>query len=335
MLEKMTPQEKQQMAMMQRGMLDLQHLTTKLKPAAENPDAPVSTVTVLKAMAGAPCMKDALGEERVPEGIRSKVTDEVLTTLETALIDAGAFAAGELASCEGDERRNVLLIYWHMHKQNLPDLEATLPQEVDQLRAGANQVVTTLLIKAQMLMPQNRWVQPTLAIARASALISTALWSHTDERSLALMKTILAEDELPMPKLSLKASAAPKNGGEEILAGQQVCVRVVLTREHAAVAGDGGPRPAPNNPQGIFEAYWLYVEGLKPEGTPNSLIVAKPMTVKDLETTEVADDAVFTAPPAAGSYTLRVHLTSTSVVGVELTADVSFTVAEDDVPALE
>ena len=323
------------MAQMQRGMLDLQHLTQKLKPATENPDAPISTLDVLKVMASAPCMKEQLGDEKVPENIRSVVTEDILTKMETALVDAGAFAAADLASCEGHERRNLLLLYWHMHKQNIAELEASLPKEVDMMRSGANQVATGLLVKAQMLMPQNRWVQPTLAIASVSALVSTALWSHTDDKSLGLMKSILAEDEVPTPKLALKASAAPKNGGDEILAGQHVAVKVTITREHAAVAGDGAPRPEPSNPQGIFEAYWLYVEGLKPEGTPNSLIIAKPLTVNDLETAELADEAVFQAPPTAGEYTLRVHVTSTSVVGVQLTTDISFTVAEDDVPALQ
>ena len=46
------------------------------------------------------------------------------------------------------------------------------------------------------------------------------------------------------------------------------------------------------------------------------------------------DEVPFVAPPA-GSYTLRVHVLSTSVVGVELTTDVTFTVEEDDVPALQ
>lgn len=89
---------------------------------------------------------------------------------------------------------------------------------------------------------------------------------------------------------------------------------------------------APRAP--VDEAYWLYIEGLKPEGTPNSLIAAKPMVVKNLDEEVIVDDVPFIAPPA-GTYTLRVHVISTSVIGIWLMTDVSFTVAEDDVPDLQ
>ena len=45
--------------------------------------------------------------------------------------------------------------------------------------------------------------------------------------------------------------------------------------------------------------------------------------------------AVFQAPPAPGTYNLRVHVTSTSVIGIYETCELSFTVVEDDVPDLE
>ena len=59
------------------------------------------------------------------------------------------------------------------------------------------------------------------------------------------------------------------------------------------------------------------------------------MVVKDLEQSVVTAEQPFTAPPNPGKYTLRVHVTSTSVIGIDLTTDVSFTVVEDDVPDLE
>ena len=43
---------------------------------------------------------------------------------------------------------------------------------------------------------------------------------------------------------------------------------------------------------------------------------------------------VFIAPAEVGKFTLRVHVCSTSVVGVYLCQDVEFEVVEDDVPAL-
>ena len=89
------------------------------------------------------------------------------------------------------------------------------------------------------------------------------------------------------------------------------------------------------NPQGIHEAYWVYVESLKPEGTPNLLVAAQPVAVKDLTAPFVTAEIPLQAPPSAGSYTLRAHVLSTSVIGVDLTTEVSFTVMEDDVPDLE
>ena len=83
------------------------------------------------------------------------------------------------------------------------------------------------------------------------------------------------------------------------------------------------------------EAYWLFLEGLKPEGTANSLIQAKPAVCKDVNDKYVEESMMFTAPPTAGTYHLRVHVLSTSVIGIELTKDVDFTVVEDDVPDLE
>lgn len=58
------------------------------------------------------------------------------------------------------------------------------------------------------------------------------------------------------------------------------------------------------------------------------------MVVKNLEEQTIVDEVPFVAPPA-GTYTLRVHVISTSVIGVWLQTDVSFTVAEDDVPDLQ
>ena len=147
-----------------------------------------------------------------------------------------------------------------------------------------------------------------------------------------MAKHLQDEDSLPMPKLSLAATAEAKTTSE-IVAGTTMNATVKLTRQHAAIPGEGA-RPACNNEQGIYEAYWLYIEGIKPEGTPNSLIAAKPMVVKNLEEAVIVDEVPFVAPPA-GTYTLRVHVLSTSVIGVELTTDVTFTVEEDDVPALQ
>jgi len=267
--------------------------------------------------------------------------DEIQTKLEAVSIETKVMEEGALDTTEKTQmrtmRRNILLLYWHLlrssNEEFLMGLEDKQAKTLETQRGLANQLATTLLVRSQMLMPRQRWVQPTLAIARASALIATALWSHTDEAALAQMAVHLKdEDSLPMPKLELAATAAPKTTSE-IIAGATMTATISLTRAHAAIPGEG-ERPACNNPQGIYEAYWLYIEGLKPEGTPNSLIAAKPMVVKDLEEKVIVDEVPFVAP-AAGSYTLRVHVLSTSVIGVELSTDVTFTVEEDDVPDLQ
>jgi hypothetical protein len=311
-------------ARMQKGMLDLTHLVEKLKPDEADPDAEVTLMRIVGALATAPLM----------EQLGDACDDEVLKRLETALVEADAFPENAFAACEKPtERRNCILLFWHMHKANMKELAESVPEEVDRLRGGANQLATGLLIKAQMLLPQNRWVQPTLAVARASALISTALWSHTDGKALEAMGKILEEDKLTSPKLELEATAAPRGTGDDCIAGQHVIVKVNLTRVHAGEYIGDSP-PPPNNPQGIFEAYWLYIEGLKPQGTPNSLIAAQPMAVKDLSQKVVSAEVPFQAPGVAGEYNLRVHIVSTSVIGVDLRTDVPFTVVEDDVPAL-
>lgn len=197
-------------------------------------------------------------------------------------------------------------------------------------------MATKLLIQCQMLMPQQRWVQVTLAVAKMSALMATALWSHTDPASLAKMASIISDDKLPQPKLSVKASAKWKENPShvEVPVGQQVLVTVELEREHASAEASTELPPC-NNPQGIYEAYWLYVEGLKPVGTPNSLIVAKPLVVTDLTAKVVKGEAIFQAPPKPAEYQLRIHVTSTSVIGISLMTETKFVVVEDDVPDLE
>ena len=46
-------------------------------------------------------------------------------------------------------------------------------------------------------------------------------------------------------------------------------------------------------------------------------------------------EVIFGGTPTPGEFKLRVHLLSTSVVGVDRHEDVSFKMVEDDVPALE
>ena len=76
-------------------------------------------------------------------------------------------------------------------------------------------------------------------------------------------------------------------------------------------------------------------EGVKPEGTPNSLVAAQPMVCKDIDDKSVNAPITFVAPSEAGTYTIRAHIQSTSVIGVDLSASVDFQVVEDDCPDVE
>ena len=57
-----------------------------------------------------------------------------------------------------------------LRQEKLDAMVDVMPAGVDMVRGWVNNQATKLLIKAQMLMPQQRWVQPTLAVASASAV---------------------------------------------------------------------------------------------------------------------------------------------------------------------
>ena len=128
MIEQMSPEQRMQMQRMQEGMLDLKHLVEALKPAEDNPDAPVSLLKVVRALASAPMVSKLPSDpeqKAEAEEALADCNDEVLGKLEAAFVEAGAFAAGALAECEAAERRNSLLLYWHMHQSSMPELAKT------------------------------------------------------------------------------------------------------------------------------------------------------------------------------------------------------------------
>ena len=82
---------------------------------------------------------------------------------------------------------------------------------------------------------------------------------------------MLESEGLCLPKLEISASASAENSPKpeasaepakcEVLPGAKVAVQVTLRRTHVAEGGAGaGLTPPSNNPHGIFEAYWIYVE---------------------------------------------------------------------------
>jgi len=298
----------------QMAMMDMQHLSEQLKPSAEAPDTPVSTFAVIKGLATCPSMKQI---DDVTPG-DTKVIVETVDKLEEALGGAGALDAEARRVCAEltrPHRRNVALLYWQMYQSKLEG-ELKLDNITERQQQICNQIGTGILVKAQMLLVQNR-----------------------DEQCIKQMTSVLESDGLPFPKLRLEAACSPKDkpGEKEVLGDGVIKLDVVLHRDHASEkAVKPSIADSPLNPQGILEAYWCYAEGVKPEAsTPNSLIGAQPMVVKALDEPFASLELSFRAPPTPGTYPIKVHVISTSVIGVDLTADTTFTVVEDDLPPLE
>ena len=127
-MEQMTPEQKLQMQRMQEGMFDLKHLVEKMKPPEDDPDRPVSLLTVVKALCSAPLMNRTPHSEEEKAAMLAAVaecTDDVLASIEKACVEAGSLEAGSLDGCEEVEKRNVLLLYYHMHQTKYPELGKT------------------------------------------------------------------------------------------------------------------------------------------------------------------------------------------------------------------
>lgn len=310
--------------MMQGVVADMGYLSTELKPQPEDPDAHITFGKVVGALAGCPSLAD----------VGAECSTESITSIASALSDVVDAAALDYKE---PVRTNALLIYWQLNRER-PGLKdaAELGEETSRQASTALQKCVKLLIQAQMLMPQQRWMQQTLAVARASALVANSLWSHSEEAAVKAMTHILEGDGLRSPQLELSAFASPKDApdlseeGCAVLPKTLVEISVVVERKHWGGAEDAKV----TNNQGIFEAYWLYIEGQKPKGTQNSMIAAQPMVVKDVDMKTVEAKVVFQAPPTPGKFRLTVHTLSTSVIGIELSQDVEFEVLEDDVPEL-
>jgi len=358
-MAQMTPEQKSQAEAAQRGMADMSAFCERIKPDPADPDKPLSTCDMVTALASCPSFA-LIGEQ-----CNSVTVDAIERVLLEQCEEADA--AGLRDNTESPSmRRNVLLLFWALYRLKVADAVEVDAMSEQQLQR-AKQLATKVLMQAQMLVPQQRWVQATLGVARMSSLLVNEVWSHDDDACKTRMKEVLEADGLEYPRLTLRtrtvsgaaaaaaaAAAAPPaaakeepdvlpdNGEEEwgepcsSLPGQAVVVEVEVTRLHA---GSGSASAAlatgPMNPHGILEAYWLYVEGVKPDGTPNSLLGAQPLVVQDLALQVIKGKVSFIAPPTPGEFHLAVHVVSTSVVGVDMKGGCSFCVQEDDAPPLQ
>lgn len=336
-VERASPEERQQMAEQQVIMLNCGAFAQHLTPNSEAPDAPVGTVHVLAAMAECPAFSSLTEAIKGAPADKQKATVMTFINMEKALLQhaeaADATALREL-KCKPEKKRPLLLLLWNLYRHKAGCDAVELDENTNQYFFATKRLATTLLMHAQPLVAQQRWVQQILAVSRVSALLVNELWSHTDEACLEKMRAILApegpEKGMPFPELSIKARTS------DVTAGLKMAVLVELVREHAGkgvVTDDVADREA--NPQGILEGYWLYLERVSEEGKPNVLIAAQPLSCKDLATRALKAKLEFEAPKETGEYHLLVHISSTSIVGCDTHAPLSFKVEDDDVPALE
>jgi len=354
-----SPEERLQMAQQAQMMQDMGVFMRFLKPTAEEPNKLLGTVDVLAALAECPSFAN------LTEAIKKAPADQQKTTIRAFLMiektlkematTADAAALSE-SKAKPESRRPLLLLLLVLYKNKLGSA-VELDEMTTHYMEATKRLATQLLMHAQMVLPQQRWVHATLAVARVSALLVNELWSHEDPDCVQRMRDILKppdkpdEPGMPFPELALKArtvmALALESGSAgklesvpqepaSCLPGQMIAVDLELTRKHAC-SGEVPSEIADEaaNPKGIIEAYWFYLEGHTPSGGAHTLLAAQPLTVTSLETETLPAVTKFEAPKEPGTYSLTVHITSTSVVGCDLTMPLSFVVQDDDVPALE
>jgi len=358
-MEQASPEQRAAMAQDFHIMKDVGAIVKQLQPSVAGAEAlnrVLTTVDVLSAMAECPSFESLTTAIKNLEPDQAKAVVRAFITLEQALLSHATAADAEAlraVKTKPEKKRPLLLLLWALYQHKIGDA-VVLDDMMTRFYEGTRRLATQLLMRLQMVLPQQRLAQPTVAVARVSALLVNALWDHDDPVCVQKMREILAppekpEENMPFPELHLKArtvlaialesgAAEPLTGEESepcsCLPGQLVAVQLELTRLHAGtgtVSADVADRTL--NPQGIIEAYWAYIEGHTPKGS--TLLAATPLTVTSLATTTLPAVSKFEAPKEAGTYDCTVHIVSTSVVGVDITRKLSFVVQDDDVPALE
>jgi len=373
LLAQMPPELREQAKAIEAAMADFGTICKAIGPPKDDPDRPISLLELVIAYAMAPSY-NALGDHIVPETLDAmeRVLVEHEAFALSDLVVPAALAEEQAAEAAGDaspkdlppppaaedaaaklstlsvtetappaapaldaaKRRNVLLIYWVMYMDKMGEDAPKLDPRTNVQVGLVKSITTKLLIRCQTVLPmQCKLIQQSLAVANMSALFSNQLWSNDDPECKKRMVAILDETGGRMPEISLEGRCtAAETGASTVMPGKKVQLDVTMLRNHAHGAGEEIPECP--NPQGIYEAWWCFVEGLKPHGTPNSLISAQPVVVKDLTQAMVETQVLFIAP-GAGKYQLRVHFCSTSIVGCYASVDVPFVVEDDDVPCLE
>jgi len=360
MWESSSPEERAQIAAQQQIARDAGAFCHAMRPDPDDPDKVPSTVDVLNAITCCTSFEALHDNIKSQEGDDKKKVIMAFINLERWLLENAVEAdvSGLKASKDAgaEKKRALLLLLWILYRVKAGDaveLDARMLGYVE----GTKRLATKVLMQAQMMLPQQRWIKAVLATSRLSALVVNELWSHDDADCVERMTESLKQSELNYPVLKLRVrTILEEQAAKEELAIQElgkseawldseaapasalpkqfVRMQIELTRLHTSEQPTPGDAVTPDNPQGILEAYWMYVEGVKPDGEPNVMIAAQPMVVKDLTTTTLRASVKFEAPPQPDEYTLIAHISSTTVVGCDLSGTATFTVQEDDVPPL-
>ena len=360
MWESASPEERAQIAAQQQIARDAGAFCHAMRPDPADYDKMPTTVDVLTAITCCTSFEALHENIKSQEGDEKKKVIMAFINLERWLLenmvaeDVSGLKAFKDAGAE--KKRALLLLLWVLYRVKADDaveIDARMLGYIE----GTKRLATKVLMQAQMMLPQQRWIKAVLATSQLSALFVNELWSHAEPDCIERMKESLKQSELNYPVLKLRVrTILEEQAAKEDLAIQElgkseawldseaapaqalpkqfVRLQVELTRQHTSEHPTPGDAVTPDNPQGILEAYWLYIEGVKPDGEPNVMIAAQPLVVKDLTTTTLRASVKFESPPQPGEYTLIAHIASTTVIGCDLNGTATFNVVEDDVPPL-
>ena len=151
-------------------------------------------------------------------------------------VEADASGLKASKSAGADKKRALLLMLWLLYRVKAGDaveLDARMLGYVE----GTKRLATKVLMQAQMILPQQRWVKAVVATSKLSALMVNELWSHEDTDCIDKMTESLKQSELLYPVLKLRARTILEEKAEkEELAIQE------LGKSEAWLESEAAPR---------------------------------------------------------------------------------------------
>jgi len=193
--EKASPEEKQAMAQQQQTMKDVGAYCQGVKPDGANPNKELSTVDCMCAMATCPSFEALHETIKNLDAEEKKKTVMGFITLERALMEhaseedaAGLRDSKDVSGAE--KRRALLLLMWVLYRAKAGD-SVPLDERFMGFVEGSKRLATKVLMQAQMLLPQQRWIKATIATSRLAALLVNELWSHDDDECKSKMSEML------------------------------------------------------------------------------------------------------------------------------------------------